>query len=78
MNGSDACQLARWPNKTDKDPFVLNSLRNTGGTDGSVIANARMDYSPGILNIDWSKGGYLFYYCNKGGSGWCITSYNFV
>lgn len=81
MNGADACQLARWPNKTDKDPFVLNSLRNTGGTDGSVVSNARLEYSPGIQNIDWSDGGYLFFYCDKGGSGWTswrawITSNN--
>ena len=70
MNGEEACQLARWPNKTSKDPFVLNSLRNTGGTDGSVVKGARLDYSPGIQNVDWSDGGYIFFYCDKGGSGW--------
>ena len=38
MNGETACVLARWPNKTDEDPFKLNSLRNTGGS-GPDIAN---------------------------------------
>ncbi len=70
MNGSDACQLARWPNKTDKDPFVLNSLRNTGGSDENTIQNAYLEYSDGIPNIDWSTDSYLFFYCDKPGSGW--------
>jgi len=68
MNGPVACDLARWPNNTDGDPFTLNSLRNTGGSDEHVKDNAYLDYDAGIPPYDWSQGGYVFFYCDK--SGW--------
>lgn len=69
LNGETACDLARWPNNTDGEPFTLNSKRNTGGSNGDVITNAYLTSSE-IPNYDWSKGGSLFFYCDKGGSGW--------
>lgn len=69
MDGTTACDLARWPNNTDGDPFTLNSKRNSGGSTGDVITNAYLT-SGEIPSFDWSKGGSLFFYCNKGGAGW--------
>jgi len=70
MQGETAMDLARWPNNTDGDPFTQNTLRNTGGSSGSVANNAYLDYAPGIPNIDWSKGGSIYFYGDKPGSGW--------
>jgi len=69
MNGTTACDLARWPNNTDGDPFTLDSKRNTGGSNGDVITNAYLNSSE-IPNYDWSKGGSVFFYGDKGGAGW--------
>ena len=70
LNREEACDLARWPNNNDGDPFTLNSLTNTGGSDGDVITDAYLDYSSGIPDHDWSNGGSLFFYCDAGGAGW--------
>lgn len=67
MHGDTACDLARWPNNEDGQKFTLNSLRNTGGSGESTISNAYLDYSPGIPDYDWSKGGSIFFYCDKAG-----------
>lgn len=69
MNGETALDLARWPNKTNGDgPFDLNTLRNTGGSDGSVINNAYLTEST-IPSHDWT-GGAVWFYGDKAGSGW--------
>lgn len=70
MHGDTACDLARWPNNEDGNLFTLNSLRNTGGSTGDVISDAFLDYSPGIPDHDWSRGGSIFFYGDKGGGGW--------
>lgn len=70
MHGDTACDLARWPNNTDGEVFTLNSLRNTGGSSSEVASNAYLDYSHGIPDYDWSKGGSVFFYGDKGGAGW--------
>lgn len=70
MNGETACDLARWPNNTDGDPFTLNSLRNNGGSGSTIATNAYLDYNAGIPDFDWSQGGSIFFYCDKGGAGW--------
>ena len=70
MYGDTACNLARWPNNTDGNLFSLNSLRNSGGSGPNVIYNAYLDYSAGIPDFDWSKGGSVFFYGDAGGAGW--------
>ncbi len=70
MHRDKALDLARWPNNTDGDPFTPNSLRNTGGTGSNTEFNARLDYANGIPNFDWSKGGSVWFYGDKPGSGW--------
>ncbi|MFY0598183.1 MAG: right-handed parallel beta-helix repeat-containing protein [Cyclobacteriaceae bacterium] len=70
MHDLTACDLARWPNNEDGDPFTQNSLRNTGGSEGEVASNAFLEYSPGIPEIDWGDGGSLYFYGDKGGAGW--------
>ena len=69
MNGSTACDLARWPNNTDNDPFTLNSLRNTSGSGEDVVSNAFLTHSE-IPDWDWSKGGSILFYGDRPGSGW--------
>lgn len=69
MNGAKACDLARWPNNEDGEPFTLNSKRNTGGSSGDVIYDAYLTSSE-IPNYDWSQGGSVFFYCDKAGAGW--------
>ncbi len=68
MHGETALDLARWPNKTEADPFALNTLRNTGGSGGSVINSAYLTESS-IPGIDWT-GGALWFYGDRPGSGW--------
>ncbi|MDO6809418.1 right-handed parallel beta-helix repeat-containing protein [Zobellia galactanivorans] len=68
MNDATALDLARWPNKTDDDPFALGTIRNTGGSSGDVINGAYLTEST-IPGIDWT-GGALWFYGDKGGSGW--------
>lgn len=70
MQGSTAMDLARWPNNVDGDPFTQNSLRNTGGSASEVADNAYLDYDQGIPEGDWSKGGSIYFYGDKPGSGW--------
>ncbi|RKR13504.1 putative secreted protein (Por secretion system target) [Maribacter vaceletii] len=69
MNGTDALDLARWPNNTDGDRFTLNSLRNDGGSQDEVSTNAFLTDSE-IPNWDWSNGGSLVFYGDRPGSGW--------
>ena len=69
MNGSTACDLARWPNNMDGDPFTLNSKRNTGGSGEDVAFNAFLTHSE-IPDLDWSKGGSILFYGDRPGSGW--------
>jgi len=66
MNGSSVCDLARWPNNTDGDPFTLNSAQNTGGSGSTVVTGAYLQ-CPDIPNYNWSQGGSLFFF---GGGGW--------
>ena len=68
MNGSTAMDLARWPNNVDGKPFTLNSLRNDGGSGSNVVNGAYLTSSK-IPNINW-KGGSVFFYGDKPGSGW--------
>ncbi|MCK5565656.1 MAG: carbohydrate-binding protein [Planctomycetes bacterium] len=70
MDGLNALDLARWPNNTDGDLWTQNSLRNTSGSDGTVIYNAYLDYSPGIPNINWEDGGSIYFYGDSAGAGW--------
>ncbi|WP_298486677.1 T9SS type A sorting domain-containing protein [uncultured Maribacter sp.] len=69
MNGTDALDLARWPNNIDSDRFTLNSLRNDGGSQDEVSTNAFLTDSE-IPNWDWSNGGSLVFYGDRPGSGW--------
>jgi hypothetical protein len=68
MNNETALDLARWPNKTEADPFALGTKRNTGGSDGTVINGAYLTESS-IPSIDWT-GGALWFYGDRPGSGW--------
>ncbi|MUH36296.1 T9SS C-terminal target domain-containing protein [Zobellia amurskyensis] len=68
MNDATALDLARWPNKTESDPFALGSIRNTGGSSGDVINGAYLTEAS-IPGIDWT-GGALWFYGDKPGSGW--------
>lgn len=68
MNGDVACDLARWPNNTDGNPFTLNSKRNTGGS-GKDEINAYLT-SGEIPNLPWENGGSIFFYGDLPGSGW--------
>ena len=68
MYNDTALDLARWPNNEDGLPFTLNSKRNKGGSTKTVINNAYL-LSDEIPTIDWT-GGALFFYGDKGGSGW--------
>ncbi|WP_152286209.1 T9SS type A sorting domain-containing protein [Flavicella marina] len=68
MYNETACDLARWPNKTDDNPFNLETRRNTGGSGSDVIVDAYLE-SNEIPNIDWT-GGTVFFYGDKPGSGW--------
>lgn len=70
MQNRTAMDLARWPNNIDGDPFTQNSLRNTGGSSASEAFNAYLDYNVGIPEADWSKGGSIYFYGDKPGSGW--------
>ncbi|WP_298503113.1 T9SS type A sorting domain-containing protein [uncultured Maribacter sp.] len=69
MNGTEALDLARWPNNTDGDRFTLNSLRNDGGSQDEVSTNAYLTDSD-IPNWDWAKDGSLVFYGDRPGSGW--------
>ena len=69
MNGNVACDLARWPNNIDGDPFTLNSKRNTGGSGEDTAIDAFLTHSE-IPNWDWSKGGSILFYGDRPGSGW--------
>ncbi|TYA65946.1 T9SS type A sorting domain-containing protein [Seonamhaeicola marinus] len=68
VNDKTPLNLARWPNKTSDDPFILNSIRNTGGSDGNTINGAYLTESS-IPGIDWT-GGALWFYGDRPGSGW--------
>lgn len=68
MNDQTALDLARWPNKTNPDPFVLGTLRNTGGSASEVSTGAFLTEST-IPAIDWTNGD-VFFYGDKAGSGW--------
>ncbi|WP_139955911.1 right-handed parallel beta-helix repeat-containing protein [Flavicella sediminum] len=68
MNNDTALDLARWPNKNSSNPFDLNTLRNSGGSGGDVINGAYLTENT-IPAIDWTNGA-VFFYGDKGGSGW--------
>ena len=68
MHEERALDLARWPNKTSDDPFDLNTLRNTGGSDGNTISGAYLTENT-IPAIDWT-GGAVWFYGDKAGAGW--------
>ncbi len=74
LNGKTAMDLARWPNNTDGDPFTLNSKRNSGGSGSNTVNNAFLTSSE-IPNINW-KGGAVFFYGDKSGSGWLAWKAN--
>ncbi|MFC4097336.1 T9SS type A sorting domain-containing protein [Euzebyella saccharophila] len=63
-----ALDFARWPNKTNTDPFALGSIRNTGGSGGEVVNDAFL-LEASIPGIDWT-GGAVWFYGDKPGSGW--------
>lgn len=69
MNGSVACDLARWPDNIDGDPFTLNSKRNTSGSGEAVASNAFLSHNE-IPDWDWSNGGSILFYGDRPGSGW--------
>lgn len=64
--------IARWPNNSDGDPYSLDAMRNTGGTDKSVRANAYLEYADGIPEFDWSDGGSLAFFGDARGCGWTM------
>ncbi len=68
MYKETALDLARWPNKTDSNPFALSSLRNTGGSSSDTSTGAYLTQGS-IPNIDWT-GGAVWFYGDKPGSGW--------
>ncbi len=71
MNGFTLCDLARWPNNTDGDPFSLNSVvTNWGdGSDENTIYNAYITNS-GIPNYDWTGGSVFFFSRTNGWTAW--------
>ncbi len=78
MRGSTVLDLARWPNNIDGDPFTPNTVRNTGGSGPTPRPNGQpetLEYNPNdaterFPNLDWSKGGSIYFYGDKPGSGW--------
>ncbi|GAA4230281.1 hypothetical protein GCM10022291_00030 [Postechiella marina] len=68
MVNQTACDLARWPNKTNNNPFDIATIRNTGGSSGEIINNAYLTENT-IPAINWT-GGAIFFYGDKAGSGW--------
>jgi hypothetical protein len=69
MRGTTVLDLARWPNNTDGDRFTLNSVRNDGGSEAGVDANAFLTDTD-IPNWNWSNGGSILFYGDRSGSGW--------
>ena len=70
MHNEVVCDLARWPNNTDGNPFTLNSFRNTGGSGTTRIQDAFLDYAQGIPDFDWKNGGSILFYGDAPGKGW--------
>lgn len=64
------CDLARWPDKVSEDPFDLNVLRNSGGSENTEFENAFLDYGPGLPDFDWEKGGSIYFFGDAKGCGW--------
>lgn len=64
------CDLARWPNHSAADPFILNTLRNSGGSEKEVKKDAYLDYNPGIPPWNWQEGGSIYFFGDAKGSGW--------
>ncbi|MEM8527851.1 MAG: T9SS type A sorting domain-containing protein [Bacteroidota bacterium] len=54
MYGDQLCDLARWPNNKDNDPFTVDAA-----TEGS--GNLSQMSSSAIPNIDWANGGGIWY-----------------
>ena len=68
MYNETALDLARWPNKTEEDPFALGSIRNTGGSSSDVSTGPFLTENS-IPGIDWT-GGAVWFYGDQPGSGW--------
>lgn len=68
MNKQTALNYARWPNKTSINPFDLETVRNTGGSDGNTVNGSFLTMND-IPDIDWT-GGNIWFYGDKPGSGW--------
>lgn len=70
MQGATAMDLARWPNNIDGDPFTPDTLRNTGGSDGTSATDLVLRYDEGLPDVDWSNGGSIYFYGDSPGAGW--------
>lgn len=70
MAGGVLCDLARWPDNTDGNPYTLNSLRNSGGSEREIKKDAFLEYEGGIPDHPWEHGGSLFFFGDAKGSGW--------
>ncbi|MFC2113548.1 right-handed parallel beta-helix repeat-containing protein [Bacteroidota bacterium] len=71
------CDMARWPNNTDGDPFSMNGLRNDGGSKKEIKENSILIYKEGIPDMDWSDGGWINFFGDAQGSGW-LTWRSFI
>ncbi|WP_111708167.1 T9SS type A sorting domain-containing protein [Lutibacter citreus] len=68
VNNNTILNLARWPNKTDENSFLISTIRNTGGSGPDVEQGAYLTENT-IPGYDWT-GGAIFFYGDKPGSGW--------
>ncbi len=53
MYGDRLCDLARYPNNVDGDPFTVDGQNNTGGSLSEMTGS--------FPDLDWSDGGFVWY-----------------
>ncbi|MEM9830442.1 MAG: right-handed parallel beta-helix repeat-containing protein [Bacteroidota bacterium] len=63
MYQGQLCDLARWPNNIDQNPFTLDAAVNTDGGDNYLS-------HPDLPDWDWANGGSLFYLGNSRWTSW--------
>ncbi len=62
MYGSQLCDLARFPNNVDGNPFTIDADQNTGGSLTNMIGN--------FPDLEWQLGGFLWYLGNSRWTSW--------
>ncbi len=58
------CDLARYPNNTDADPFTTNANNSSGGS--------LSEMSGTFPNYDWTDGGFIWYLGNSRWTSWRV------